>query len=185
MVGAAGVDGTLAAQGASLFRQFGCGGCHGNGSTVRAPALAGLYGKRVPLSDGTMEVADERYIRDSILKPRTQIAAGYEPLMPSYEGKLSEDEIVKIVAYIKSLGGDTERRDERGTQLPDRRQQSALVAFHHRPQARRDALFRRHHIVFLHRRRGRDADPARTCRRRRAISSPPTPTTGCSPSMAS
>ena len=103
------VNGTLAEQGASLFRQSGCGGCHGNGSTIRAPQLAGLYGKSVPLSDGTMEVADERFIRDSILKPRTRIAAGYQPLMPSYEGKLSEDEIVKIVAYIKSLGGDTER----------------------------------------------------------------------------
>jgi len=102
------LNGTLAEQGVNLFRRSGCGGCHGNGSTVRAPQLAGLYGKRVPLSDGTMEVADERFIRDSILKPRTRIAAGYQPLMPSYEGKLSEDEIVKIVAYIKSLGDDTE-----------------------------------------------------------------------------
>jgi len=99
--------GTLAAQGATLFRQFGCGGCHGVGSRVRAPALDGLYGKRVPLSDGTLEIADERYIRDSILKPRQQITAGYEPLMPSYEGKISEDELIKIVAYIKSLGGET------------------------------------------------------------------------------
>lgn len=102
------VTGTLAAQGAGLFRQFGCSGCHGNGSRVRAPSLAGLYGKRVPMSDGTLDIADERYIRDSILKPRAQITAGYEPLMPSYEGKISEDEIVKIVAYIKSLGGEAE-----------------------------------------------------------------------------
>jgi cytochrome c oxidase subunit 2 len=61
----------------------------------------------VPLSDGTLEIADERYIRDSILKPRAKIAAGYEPLMPSYEGKISEDEMIKIVAYIKSIGGGT------------------------------------------------------------------------------
>lgn len=101
------VNGSLASQGASLFRQSGCGGCHGVGSTVRAPPLAGLYGKRVPLSDGTMEIADEKYIRDSILKPRAQITAGYDPLMPSYEGKLSEEEIMKIVAYVKSLAGDT------------------------------------------------------------------------------
>ena len=60
------------------------------------------------MSDGTIDIADERFIRDSILKPRAQIAAGYEPLMPSYEGKMSEDELVKIVAYIKSLGDDTE-----------------------------------------------------------------------------
>jgi cytochrome c oxidase subunit II len=102
------VNGTLAAQGATLFRQSGCSGCHGNGATVRAPSLIGLYGKRVPLSDGTMEIADERFIRDSILKPRARVAAGYQALMPSFEGKLSEDEIIKIVAYIKSLGGEVE-----------------------------------------------------------------------------
>jgi cytochrome c oxidase subunit 2 len=101
------VSGSLAAQGASLFRQSGCEGCHGIGSTVRSPSLAGLYGKRVPLSDGTTEIADERYIRDSILNPRAHIVAGYKPLMPSYEGKLSEDEIIKIVAYVKSLADET------------------------------------------------------------------------------
>ena len=97
------VTGTLAAQGGKLFRQFGCGGCHGNGASVRAPPLEGLYGKPVPLSDGTIEIADERYIRDSILKPRAKITAGYQALMPSFEGKISEDELVAIVAYIKSL----------------------------------------------------------------------------------
>jgi cytochrome c oxidase subunit 2 len=100
------VNGTLAAQGADLFRQLGCSGCHGIGSAVRAPALEGLYGSRVPLSDGTMEIADERFIRDSILKPRARTAAGYEPLMPSYEGKISEDEVIKIIAYVKSLSGE-------------------------------------------------------------------------------
>jgi cytochrome c oxidase subunit 2 len=96
------VGGTLAAQGERLYRQLGCASCHGNGP-VRAPALQGLYGKSVPLSDGTIAVADEAYLRDSILKPRAKIAAGYEPLMPSYEGKISEDDLIAIVAYIKSL----------------------------------------------------------------------------------
>jgi cytochrome c oxidase subunit 2 len=98
------VTGTLAAEGGRLFRQLGCGGCHGTGATIRAPALEGFYGKPVPLKDGTVEIADERFIRDAILKPRGQIAAGYEPVMPSYEGKISEDELVQITAYIKSLG---------------------------------------------------------------------------------
>ena len=97
------VDGTLASEGGKLFRQFGCSGCHGVGSTVRAPDLDGLYGKPVPLSDHTIHIADDRYIRDAILKPRSQIVAGYQALMPSYEGKISEDELVRIVAYIKSL----------------------------------------------------------------------------------
>jgi cytochrome c oxidase subunit 2 len=97
------VNGTLASGGERLFRQLGCGGCHGVGATVRAPALQGLYGKPVPLSDGTIEIADERYLRDAILKPRAKIVAGYQALMPSYEGKISEDELVQVTAYLKSL----------------------------------------------------------------------------------
>ncbi len=100
------VTGTLAAEGGRLYRSLGCGGCHGAGSTVRAPALDGLYGRPVPLSDGTVEIADERFIRDAILKPRDKIAAGYQPLMPSYQGKISEDELIRITAYIKSLAGE-------------------------------------------------------------------------------
>lgn len=98
------VDGTMASQGAALFRSLGCSGCHGNGGTVRAPPLQGVYGRPVPLSDGTTVIADERYIRDSILQPRSQIVASYEPLMPSFAGRITEDDLVKIVAYIKSLG---------------------------------------------------------------------------------
>ena len=71
-----------------------------------------------------MEIADERYIRDSILKPRDKIAAGYEPLMPSYEGKISEDELIKITAYIKSLGEqDGYAAMSNGAQLSHRGQQ--------------------------------------------------------------
>ena len=76
---------------------------------MRAPPLAGLYGKPVPLQDGTVATADERYIRDSILLPRAQIAAGYEPVMPSFAGKIGEDDLIRLVAYIKSLA-----EDERG-----------------------------------------------------------------------
>jgi cytochrome c oxidase subunit 2 len=97
-------SGTLAAQGAAIYRKFGCSGCHDANKNVQAPPLAGLYGKRVPVAGGTLEIADERYIRDSILKPRATIAAGYQAVMPSYEGKISEDELIKIVAYIKSIG---------------------------------------------------------------------------------
>lgn len=100
------VDGTLAAQGAGLFRQLGCSGCHSSGSTVRAPPLEGLYGNPVPLQSGEIVVADDKYIRDSILLPRSQIAAGYDPVMPSFEGKVSEDDLIRLVAYIKSLAED-------------------------------------------------------------------------------
>jgi cytochrome c oxidase subunit 2 len=97
------VGGTLAAEGARLFRELGCSGCHVGQGAVRAPALDGLYGRPVPLEGGDVAIADEGYIRDSILLPRKQIAAGYQPLMPSYTGKVSEDDLVRLVAYIKSL----------------------------------------------------------------------------------
>jgi cytochrome c oxidase subunit 2 len=92
-------------EGGALFRELGCSGCHGNGSKVRAPPLEGVYGNPVSLADGSIVMADDKYIRDSILLPRSQIAAGYEPLMPSFEGKMSEDQLLRLVAYIKSIGG--------------------------------------------------------------------------------
>jgi cytochrome c oxidase subunit 2 len=98
------VDGSSAAQGAALFRAHGCGGCHGEGSSVRAPPLEGLYGRMIPLSDGSVVRADEQYIRDSILLPQKQVAAGYEPVMPTFRNVLDEDDLFRVVAYLKSLG---------------------------------------------------------------------------------
>jgi len=95
--------GTLAREGADLFRQLGCSGCHVGQGTVRAPALDGLFGKPVPLQDGTVVVADDRYIRDSIMYPKQQVVASFEPVMPSFAGRVSEDELIRLVAYIKSL----------------------------------------------------------------------------------
>jgi cytochrome c oxidase subunit II len=95
---------TLAQQGQDLFRKYGCSGCHNPGGTVRAPRLEGVYGSPVPLSDGTVVIADERYVRDSILEPKAQVAAGYAPVMPTFAGQLSEDDLAKLVAYIQSIG---------------------------------------------------------------------------------
>ncbi len=94
---------SLAAEGESLFRSLGCSGCHGVNSSVHAPDLAGIYGHSVQLSDGRTVTADDAYIRDSILQPGRDIVAGYEPLMPSFSGQLGEDQIVRLIAYIKSL----------------------------------------------------------------------------------
>ena len=96
---------TLASEGGQLFRELGCSGCHGGRGTIRAPPLEGVYGKPVPLADGTTVIADDKYIRDSILMPRSQVVASYEPLMPSFEGKVSEDQLLRLVIYIKSLAG--------------------------------------------------------------------------------
>ena len=99
----------MASRGEDLFRHFGCSGCHGANASVHAPNLAGLYGKPVPLADGTTTVADERYIRDSILLPRREVAAGYAPIMPSFSGQIGEDEILDLIAYVKRLADTKER----------------------------------------------------------------------------
>ena len=101
---------TLAVAGKTLFMRYGCSGCHGgnaegspSGSVARAPPLIGLYGSPVPLSDGTVVTADDRYIRDSILMPKAQVVASYAPVMPSFAGVVHEEDLLKLIAYIKSL----------------------------------------------------------------------------------
>ena len=93
-----------AARGAALFRENGCSGCHGAGAVVHAPDLAGLYGRQVPLADGRVVVADDRYLRDSILLPRQDVAAGYAPIMPSFAGRIREEDLADLLAYQRSLG---------------------------------------------------------------------------------
>lgn len=98
-------DSTLAQSGERLFRELGCSGCHVGNSVVRAPPLEGLFGKPVPLSDGDVVRADEGYLRDSILFPAKQIAAGYTNDMPSFNRKVSEEELLELIAYLKSIAG--------------------------------------------------------------------------------
>jgi cytochrome c oxidase subunit 2 len=112
----------MAAEGEKLFKQYHCSGCHGGDSNtgeravVRAPNLEGVYGGPVPVleeGDKTPRIiqADDMYIRDSILLPTKQVVAGFEPLMPSFAGQISEDDLFKITAYIKSIGrGSAGRR---------------------------------------------------------------------------
>ena len=93
----------LAGEGRVLFTALGCSGCHAGSATVHAPRLEGLYGRQVPLSDGHFVTADEAYLRDSILQPAKQVVAGFAPLMPSFAGLVGEDELQRLVAYIRSL----------------------------------------------------------------------------------
>jgi cytochrome c oxidase subunit 2 len=94
---------SMAQEGAARFRQYGCSGCHGPSASVHAPKLEGLFGRRVQLADGTSTIADERYIHDSVMLPRKDVVAGYEPIMPSFQGQIAEDDLLDIVEYIKSL----------------------------------------------------------------------------------
>jgi cytochrome c oxidase subunit 2 len=93
----------MAVQGETLFRRLGCTGCHSPGSKIHAPPLEGLYGRLVPLETKEFVTANDQYIRDSILLPASQITAGYQNLMPSFKGHISEEEIMQLIAYIKSI----------------------------------------------------------------------------------
>ncbi|QOZ78805.1 cytochrome c oxidase subunit II [Bradyrhizobium sp. CCBAU 53351] len=93
----------LAHEGAKLFVSQGCAGCHAASSNVHAPRLAGLYGRTVQLADGRTVSADDAYIRDSILQPKRDVVAGFEPIMPSFKGLLDDGEIQSLTAYIRSL----------------------------------------------------------------------------------
>lgn len=101
---------SMAEQGRRLFVQHHCSGCHGPESAVQAPRLEGLYGKPVPIQTGEDQVefvmADDRYIRDSILMPKSEVVAGYQPIMPSFQGQIAEPDLIKIIEYIKSIGAE-------------------------------------------------------------------------------
>lgn len=94
---------TLEESGARLFRQFNCHTCHEAGPTARGPALHEILGKTVRLASGETVVVDEGYLRESIVLPNAKLVAGYEPVMPTYQGQISEEGVVQLIAYLKSL----------------------------------------------------------------------------------
>jgi len=95
---------TMQQAGAKIYNKVGCNGCHGAEDTLRAPSLYSIYGKRRVFADGTSLIADEEYLRSSIVRPYDHITAGYGETMPVYQGQLSEEDVINLVAYIKSMG---------------------------------------------------------------------------------
>jgi len=89
--------------GEQLFTRRGCNTCHFQGDQARGPSLANLFGQPVQLADGTVVTADEAYLRESILNPAAKTVAGYQTIMPTFEGQLSEEQIFHLIEYIKSL----------------------------------------------------------------------------------
>jgi cytochrome c oxidase subunit 2 len=94
---------TLEQAGERLFKQFNCNTCHDAGPTQRGPALANLLGKRVTLQGGASVIVDENYIRESILQPNAKVVAGYQAVMPTYQGLVNEEAVLQLIAYVKSL----------------------------------------------------------------------------------
>jgi cytochrome c oxidase subunit II len=101
--GSTGEDVNPVVAGERLFAEKACSTCHLSNGTGRAPSLNGVYGGSVHLADGSSVTADDAYIRESILVPNAKIVAGYQPLMPAFQGQLTEEQIMSLTAYIKSL----------------------------------------------------------------------------------
>ena len=97
----AGTEETMVQAGERLYRHFGCNTCHG----VKAPTLAGLYGSRVQFTTGATAIADDSYLREHVLTPSVRTVAGYQSIMPTFKGQMTEDQLGQIIAYIKSLRG--------------------------------------------------------------------------------
>ena len=92
-----------AAAGEALFEAQGCVSCHAAGTGQRGPQLAGLFGTPVHFEDGGTSVADENYLRESILDPQAHLVQGYQAIMPTYQGLLSEENVMQLIAYLKTL----------------------------------------------------------------------------------
>lgn len=97
-------EGSLAENGKKLFEQLACNNCHKEDNSGRGPTLVGLFGKQVQLAGGAAVKADEAYFRESILQPQAKIVSGFEPVMPTFQGLVTEEQVVQLVEYVKSLG---------------------------------------------------------------------------------
>jgi cytochrome c oxidase subunit II len=96
---------SLAQSGEKLFSTLGCITCHSGESGSRGPDLKGIYGTPQKLVDGRSVVVNDDYIRESVLNPQAKLVAGYGPIMPTFSGQISEEGLMQIVAYVKSLQG--------------------------------------------------------------------------------
>jgi len=99
-----GADDPPAKAGERLFHVFSCAGCHELQATQKGHPLIGMYGKSVRMESGETVAFDDAYIRESILSPNEKVVEGYRPIMPTFSNQLNEDEIVQLIAYIRSLG---------------------------------------------------------------------------------
>lgn len=100
--------GSLSQRGEKLFQDLACGNCHKTDGTGRGPNLVGVFGSTVQLAGDGAVKADEDYIRESILQPSAKIVAGYQPLMPTFQGLVTEEGVQQLIEYIKSMKPNTE-----------------------------------------------------------------------------
>jgi cytochrome c oxidase subunit 2 len=97
------LEGSLASAGEKLFADLACNTCHRPDAQGRGPVLEGLFGQTVELQTGETVIVDEAYIRESILQPAARITAGFQPIMPTFQGLVTEEQVLELVEYVKSL----------------------------------------------------------------------------------
>jgi cytochrome c oxidase subunit 2 len=105
----------MAEAGQKLFSDLACVTCHRDDSSGRGPTLQGLFGSTVRLQGGGTVVADDAYLREAIMDPQSRIVEGYQPLMPTFQGLVTEEQLMQLMAYVKSLGA---RRQGQPTEAP-------------------------------------------------------------------
>jgi cytochrome c oxidase subunit 2 len=96
-------EGSLASAGAKLFQDLACNTCHRPDAQGRGPVLEGLFGNTVQLQNGETRTVDEAYVRESILQPAARVAAGFQPIMPTFQGLVTEEQLLELIEYVKSL----------------------------------------------------------------------------------
>ena len=110
---------SLAQNGERLFASMECTACHNGTAAARGPSLAGVYGAKLTLTSGQQVVVNDAYLRDAILNPSQHITAGYSPIMPTYQGQISEDGLIDLVEYIKTLNSNYRVQQTLGTSQSD------------------------------------------------------------------
>jgi cytochrome c oxidase subunit 2 len=99
-----------AAQGAKFFQSLGCATCHRMDTQGRGPVLTGVFGKPQQMQSGEDVIADEAYIRESIVNPTAKVVMGFQPIMPAYQGQVNEEQLLQLIAYIRSLGAPAQQQ---------------------------------------------------------------------------
>jgi len=97
---------SMAQAGERLFTQLGCITCHVADGTGRGPVLQGLFGHTVKLRSGETRVVDEAYVRQAIVNPNSMPLPNYTPIMPTFQGQINEEQVLQLIAYVKSLGSE-------------------------------------------------------------------------------
>jgi cytochrome c oxidase subunit 2 len=121
-----GPAGPLSATGEKIFAELGCSTCHRTDVQGRGPNLQGVFGKPVLLEDGRSVVADENYVRESILDPGAKIVNGFKPVMPTFQGLVSEEQLNALVAYVKSLSSVKPSGTSASTVTPETKAKSQV-----------------------------------------------------------